>query len=115
MLCLASSSGGNARPNSLLRLRDRGERQVAHVLDARADHRVVHARGDQPGGEVDRLLRGSALAVDGRAGRLDRQALLQPRVARDVQALLAELRDAAGDHVFDLARRRSPARLMTSV
>jgi hypothetical protein len=35
------------------------------------------------------------VAVDDRAGRLDRQALLQSGVVRDVQALLAELRDTA--------------------
>ena len=104
MLCLAISSGVNGIAEVLLRLHARRERQVAHVLDARADHRVVHPRGDQRGGEVDRLLGGAALAVDRRAGRLDRQALLQPRVARDVEALLAELLDAAGDHVLDLGR-----------
>src|SRR5262249_33377084 len=36
--------------------------------------------------------------------RLDRQPLLQPRVARDVEALLAELLHAARDDVLDLAR-----------
>ena len=72
------------------------------MLDAAADHRVVHAGGDQRGGEVDGLLGGAALAVDGGGGRLDRQALLQPGVAGDVEALLAELLHAAGDHVFDL-------------
>ena len=60
------------------------------------------------GGEVDGLLRGSALAIDGGAGRLDRQSLLKPGVAGDVQALLAELRDASCDHVLDLRRRRCP-------
>ena len=40
---------------------------------------------------------------------------LQPGVAGDVEALLAELLHAARDHVLDLGRRRSPERSMTSV
>ena len=47
--------------------------------------------GDERGAEVHGLLGRAALAVDGRGGRLDRQPLLQPGVARDVEALLAEL------------------------
>ncbi len=74
---------------------------MAHVLHATADHRVVHARGDQCSGEVDRLLRRATLAVDSRGGSLDWQASLQPRVAGDVEALLAELLHAAGNDVFD--------------
>src|SRR5207302_7029872 len=66
-----------------------------------ADHRVGYARLDEPGREIDSLLRGAALAVDRRAGSLDRKALLKPRVARHVQALLAELRHAARHHVLD--------------
>ena len=88
----------------LLGLHPRGKGQVPHVLHARADHRVVHARGDQRGGEVDRLLRRAALAVDGRAGRLDRQPFLEPGVARDVERLLAELLHATRNHVLDLRR-----------
>jgi hypothetical protein len=79
-----------------------GERDVAHVLDARADDDVMDAGGDQGGAEVDGLLSRAALAVDGRGGRLDRQALLQPRVAGDVEGLLAELLHAARDDVLDL-------------
>ena len=63
--------------------------------------------GDQRGAEVHGLLRRAALAVDGRRGGLDRQPGLQPRVARDVPGLLADLLDAAGDDVLDLGRRRS--------
>ena len=65
---------------------------------------VVDAGGDQRRGEVDRLLGGAALAVDRGRRRLDRQARLEPGVAADVDALLAELLDAAGDHVADLGR-----------
>ena len=79
-----------------------GEGDVAHVLDAAADRDVVDAGGDQRRGEVDRLLGGAALAVDRRRRGLDRQAGLEPGVAADVDALLAELLGAAGDHVAGL-------------
>ena len=63
---------------------------------------VVDAGGDQRGGEVDRLLGGAALAVDGGRRGLDRQPGLEPGVAADVDRLLAELLHAAGDDVLDL-------------
>ena len=63
---------------------------------------VVDAGGDERRGEVHRLLGGAALAVDGGGGRLDRQPGLEPGVAADVDALLAELLHAAGDDVLDL-------------
>lgn len=66
------------------------------MLDARANDDVVHAGGDERRTEVDRLLGRTALQVDGCRRRLDRQALLEPRGACDVQRLLAELLDAAG-------------------
>ncbi len=72
------------------------------MLDTAADDDVVDARGDQRCGEVDRLLGRAALAVDGGRGGLDRQAGLEPGVAADVDRLLAELLDAAGDDVLDL-------------
>ena len=53
-------------------------------------------------GEVDGLLGGAALAVDGGGGGLDREPGLEPGVAGDVDALLAELLHAAGDDVLDL-------------
>ena len=49
-------------------------RDVAHVLDAAADHDVVDAGADERGAEVDGLLGRAALAVDGRRRRLDREA-----------------------------------------
>ncbi len=102
MLCLAISSGVKAKPNSCWVCIPAANGQVAHVLHAAADHRVVHAGGDQRGGEVDGLLGGAALAIDRGGGGLDRQALLQPGVAGDVEGLLAELLHAAGHDVFDL-------------
>ena len=77
---------------------------MAHMLDATADRDVVHAGCDQSRGEVDRLLRRSALPVDGRRRSLDRQAGLEPGVAADVVRLLPVLLDAAGDDVLDLGR-----------
>ena len=50
------------------------------------------------------LLGRAALAVDRRGGRRVGQALAQPRVAGDVRALLAGLRDAAADDLVDLGR-----------
>ena len=52
--------------------------------------------------EVHGLLRGAALAVDGRGGRLHRQPGLEPRVAAHVEHLLAVLLHAARDHVLHL-------------
>ena len=80
----------------------------------RADRRRRGRRGDLGGGEVDRLLRRAALAVDRRRRRLVGQARLEPRVAADVERLLAVLLHAARD-----ARRRPapasiPARAISS-
>ena len=61
----AARAGTARRTRRRLRCRRR-HRDVAHVLDARADHDVVDAGGDQRGGEVDRLLGRAALAVDRR-------------------------------------------------
>ena len=62
---------------------------------------VVGAGDHALGGEVGRLLRRAALAVD-RGGR-DRlgEAGGEHGVAADVEALVADLHDAAHDHVVD--------------
>ncbi len=73
------------------------------MLDTAPDDDVMDAAGDLRGGEVDGLLGGPALEIDGRRGCLDRETLLQPGVATDVETLGTELRDAAGDHILDLA------------
>ncbi len=79
-----------------------GEGDVTHVLDAASDRGVVDAGGDQGRGEVDGLLGGAALAVDGGRRGLDGQAGLEPGVAGDVDPLLAELLHAAGDDILHL-------------
>ena len=82
-------------------------------LDAAADRDVNDAGRDEVRGEVDRLLRRAALAVDGRAGHFDREAGFEHDVAADVRGLLADLRDVAEHHVAD-QRRVEPTRSTTS-
>ena len=81
---------------------DRGaHRRGGHDLDAGGDHDVVGTGDDTLGGEVGRLLRRAALAVD-RGGRdLLRPACGEDGVAADVEALATDLHDAAHDHVLD--------------
>src|SRR5438045_3727769 len=57
--------------------------------------------GDQRRGEIDGLLGGAALPIDGDGRGLDRQSPLQPGVASDVRALHPVLLHAARDHVLD--------------
>src|SRR5712691_5582660 len=65
---------------------------------------VAYARLNEVRGEMNRLLARATLTVDsGRRGR-DREARGEPRIARDVQRLLAGLAHAAEDHVLDLLR-----------
>ena len=59
------------------------------------DHDVVRARHHALRGEVQRLLRRAALAVDRGAGHRVGEPGGEQRVAADVQRLLAHLRDAA--------------------
>src|SRR6266511_2419009 len=78
-------------------------------LDTTGDHQVVGAGEHALRGEVERLLRGAALAVDGGARHLLGQAGRQPRGARDVEALRPDLVDTAEDHVLDRSRVRTGA------
>ena len=89
---------------------DRGaHRHAAHALDAGGDDHVHLAGHDGGGGEVDRLLRRSALAVDGGGRNAFRQLGGQHRAAGDVVGLLAGLTDAAHDHVLDQGGIRAGA------
>ena len=72
-----------------------------HDLDAGGDDDVVGAGDHALGGEVRGLLRRAALAVDGGAGHRLGEAGGEHGVAADVDALLADLHDAAHDHVVD--------------
>src|SRR4051794_3567624 len=73
------------------------EREAAHHLDTAGNSYVHSAAGDQSRSELYRLLRGAALCIhSGRRHGL-RKAGDQPRRARDVEALLADLGDTAAD------------------
>jgi hypothetical protein len=100
---LGHQLGREREPVLLLDLHRRGKRQLAHVLDPAADDDVVDAAGDLRGGEVDGLLGGTALKIDRCRGGLDRETLLQPGIAANVQTLGPELSDAARDHILDLS------------
>jgi hypothetical protein len=78
-------------------------------------HNDVVVAGDHAGGgEMNRLLTGSALPVDGDTGHGLRPARRQHRGARNVDGLLAGLRHAAPDHVVD-ERRIDPCLLDQTV
>ena len=95
--------------------RVRAHRHAPHVLDAGADHDVVHARGDHarrrssPPAGPSRTAESTVLA-----GVRHRQARLQPRVARDVLRLLADLRHAARRPRPRRAPASMPARSITA-
>jgi hypothetical protein len=72
-----------------------------HDLDAGGDHDVVGPGHDALGGEVGRLLRRAALAVDGGGGHGVGPAGGEHGGAADVDRLVADLHDAAHDHVLD--------------
>jgi hypothetical protein len=76
---------------------------------------VVDAGGDQRGAKLTACWAEPHWRSTVVAGRLDRQAGLEPGVAADVEHLLAVLLDAARDDVLDLGRQSMPARSMTSV
>ena len=95
---------GARRRAELLPLGARAHRHGRHVLDARGDHDVVCPRDDALRGEVQRLLRRPALAVDrGRGYRLGPPGGEDGRAAH-VVALGAHLHDAADDDVVDQRR-----------
>ena len=81
--------------------RVRRHRRARHRLDAARDPDVVRAGDHALRDEVRGLLRRAALPVDARRRHAPRQPGRDPRVAGDVAALLARLRDAAADHVVD--------------
>jgi hypothetical protein len=80
------------------------DRDAAHDLDAAGDGGVDDAGPDEGSGEVGGLLAAAALGVDGGGRRGERQACGQPRSAGDVEALLADLADAAAHDLSDLSR-----------
>lgn len=81
-----------------------GDRDHRHVLRAARDDQVLGSGEHALRREVDRLLRGAALPVDGDAGDLLGQAYREPCRPGDVARLGADRVQAAEDHV--LHRRR---------
>ena len=79
------------------------ESDAAHRLDAARDADVDGTGRDQAGDEAVGLLAAAALAVDGHGADVFRQPGDQPAHPGDVVGLLAVLRDAAADDLFDVA------------
>ncbi len=79
-------------------------RHAGHALDAGGDHNVLHAGHNRLRREMDRLLRGTALAVYRDRRNALRKRRSQHRGAADMRRLFADLADAAHDHIID--RRR---------
>ena len=76
----------------------------AHALDPAAQRDVDDAGLHQRGREVGGLLRGAALGVDCRGRDFERHPGGQPRGARDVERLLADLAHAPAHDLADLVR-----------
>src|SRR5260370_11243437 len=85
-------------------------RHPAHALCAAGDHHIAASRGDFAHRDVDRRLRGAAFSIHRHAGYLLRPARAQEGRARDVAALLTDLRDTSEDHVIDYTRLDPSAR-----
>jgi hypothetical protein len=79
----------------------RTERNAAHHLDAAGDDDILLTRHHRLHREVERLLAGTACAVDRGPGDALRPAGGEDRVAPDVAGLIADLRHASPDHVVD--------------
>src|SRR6267142_1858930 len=92
------------RNRSLAAHRVGAHRHAGHVLHSAGDHQLRGAGEHRLRPEVHRLQAGAAEAVHGRPRHLDRQPRGEHRAARDVEPLLADLRDAAHDHVVDVLR-----------
>ena len=92
----------------------RDEPSGTRLIDStpRGDDDVVRARHDALRREVRRLLARAALAVDRRGRHRRVEAGGEHGLARDVHGLVADLADAAHEHVVDL-RDSSPLRAST--
>ena len=82
----------------------RVHQQVVRLLE-RTARQPARAGGHRHGGEVDRLQPRTAEPVERHPGHVERPAGGKHGVARDVRALLADLRHAADDHVLDVRRQ----------
>ena len=82
----------------------RGDRDLAHVLDATGEDQIGSAGHDRLCAKGNRLLAGAALPVDGDAGNLFGEAGGQPGQPTDIAGLSADGIDAADDGVIDSRR-----------
>ena len=95
---------GVGQPQGHARHEGRPDGDHGHVLHAAGDDQVLGAAHHGLGGEVHRLLRGPALAIDGDARNVLRQATGEPRRPRDAARLRADGVQAAHHDVLDGAR-----------
>ena len=91
-------------PERVLAVRRGAHGDAGHVLDAGGNDEVVGAGDHALRREVDGLLRGAALPVDGCRRDLLGKPGGEPRVPADVDGLLPDLRDTARDVVLDQPR-----------
>ena len=80
------------------------KRRAAHALDAAGDHYFAFAAGYRLRRHDDHIKPAPAIALQYRAGDLDRQPCEQPGMPRDAAAILAGLIGAADDDILDLFR-----------
>ncbi len=82
----------------------REHRHPRHDLDATGDHDVLLTGDHRRGRHVQGLLARSALPVDRHPGDVLGQTRRQRGIARDIERLLADLRDAAEHDIVDELR-----------
>jgi hypothetical protein len=102
-----SNAGGfvtAAHARQLSKRRGRKHWHTCHVLNASSDDYVLGATHDGLYGEMQRLLRGATLAVDGDSRNALGQSRGQHSVARDVHRLLADLTYTPQDDILDQGR-----------
>src|SRR5204862_3275451 len=80
------------------------KRRAAHALDAAGDHDLAFTAGHRLRRHDDRVEPAAAIALQDRAGDLDRQSCQQPGMACDAAAVLARLVGAADNDILDLFR-----------
>src|SRR5262249_29274816 len=119
---LGDQLGGDALRHDVVTLREtrrqrsvagatgvRAHRHARHVLDATGDDDVVLAGHDALCREVGGLLAGAAHPIERGPAHIEGQAGDQRGIARNVEALLAELVDAAKNDVLHLGRVHADA------